>query len=65
MPSVLIATLDCTRPCPICDHHMDLSKVETVPWARRTAGERLVFRCKKCGMVQSEWNGYSVAAYGT
>jgi len=34
---------------------MDLSRIETVPWARRTAGERLVFCCTKCGMVQTEW----------
>src|SRR5271154_6919315 len=40
-----ITTLDFTRPCPVCDHHMELSMIETVPWAARTAGERVVFRC--------------------
>jgi hypothetical protein len=56
MTTAQIATLDFTRPCPICDHHMDLSEIESVQWAPRTAGERLVFRCEKCGMIQSEWN---------
>jgi hypothetical protein len=50
-----VATFDCTRPCPICHHTMDLSGIETVPWARRTAGERLEFCCTKCGMIQTEW----------
>jgi hypothetical protein len=44
-----IATLDCTRPCPICDQHLELSAIETVPWARCTAGQQLVFRCKIVG----------------
>jgi hypothetical protein len=36
----------------VCDQHLDLCKVETVPWAPRTSGERLVFlRCAKCGIV--------------
>jgi hypothetical protein len=39
---------------------MELSNVETVPWAARTAGERVVFRCQKCGMTQSEWNTISL-----
>jgi hypothetical protein len=51
-----VATPDRTRPCRVCDNHMELTKVETFPWAPRTAGERLMFRCAKCGMVQSEWN---------
>jgi hypothetical protein len=45
--SVRVATLDCARPCPIYDRHMELSKIEIVPWAPRTAGERQVFRCPK------------------
>jgi C4-type Zn-finger protein len=55
-----ITTLDFTRPCPVCDHHMDLSTIETVPWATRTAGERVVFRCEKCGVTQAEWNTISL-----
>jgi C4-type Zn-finger protein len=51
-----IATLDCTRPCPICDQHLELSAIETVPWARRTAGQQLVFRCENCGVAQTEWS---------
>jgi hypothetical protein len=50
-----VATLDCTRPCPVCDQHLDLCKVETVSWAPRTSGERRVFRCARCGVTQSEW----------
>ncbi len=56
MSSAQISTLDCTRPCPICEHHMDLSRIETVPWTWHTVGERFVFCCEKCGMVQTEWN---------
>jgi hypothetical protein len=55
MSSAQVATLDCTRPCPICHHPMDLSRIETVPWGRRTAGERLDFCCTKCGMIRTEW----------
>jgi hypothetical protein len=55
MSSAQVATLDCTRPCPICHHPMDLSRIETVPWGRRTAGERLDFCCAKCGMIRTEW----------
>jgi hypothetical protein len=55
MSSAQIATLDCTRPCPICHHTMDLSRIETVPWAWRTAGERLDFCCTNCGMIRTEW----------
>ena len=51
-----IATLDCTRPCPICDQHLELSAIETVPWAKRTAGQQLVFRCENCGVAQTEWS---------
>jgi hypothetical protein len=50
-----VATLDCTRPCPVCDQHLELCKVETVPWAPRTSGERLVFRCATCVVEQTEW----------
>jgi hypothetical protein len=51
-----IATFDFTRPCPICDQHLELSAIETVPWAPRTLGERLVFQCKNCGVAQTEWS---------
>jgi len=51
-----VATLDCTRPCPICDHHLDLIGIETVPWARHTSGERLLFQCANCGVSRTEWN---------
>jgi hypothetical protein len=51
-----VATLDIARPCPICDQHLDLSAIETVRWASRTSGERLVFRCANCGVVRTEWN---------
>jgi hypothetical protein len=54
------AKLDFTRPCPICDRHLDLSSVEMVPWGPRTLGERLVFRCAKCGVVRTEWNALPV-----
>jgi hypothetical protein len=57
-----VITLDLTRPCPVCDHHMELSTIETVPWAARTVGERLLFRCEKCGMTQTEWNTISLAS---
>jgi hypothetical protein len=50
-----IATFDCTRPCPICDRHLELSAIETVPWAPRISGERLVFRCGNCGVAQTQW----------
>jgi len=50
-----IATFDCARPCPICDRHLELSAIETVPWAPRTSGERLVFRCGNCGVAQTQW----------
>jgi len=39
---------------------MELSTIETVPWAARTAGERVVFRYEKCGMTQSEWSTISL-----
>ena len=55
------AKLDFARPCPICDRHLGLSRVEIVPWGPRTLGERLVFRCAKCGMVRTEWNALPVA----
>jgi hypothetical protein len=58
--STQMATLDCARPCPVCDHHMDLSGIETKPWAGRALGERLVLRCGKCGMVQIEWNAIAL-----
>jgi hypothetical protein len=45
-----------TKPCPICDHHMALDKAETVPWSRNACGERLTFRCEKCGVTQTQWN---------
>ena len=57
-----VTTLEFTRLCPVCDHHMDLSVIETVPWATRTAGERVVFRCEKCGMTQTEWNTISLVS---
>jgi hypothetical protein len=50
-----VAILDCSCPCPVCGHHMDLADIETVAWATRTAGERLTLRCAKCGMTRSEW----------
>ncbi len=50
-----VATFDCVRPCPICDHYLELSAVEVVPWAPRTSGERLVFRCENCGVAQTRW----------
>jgi hypothetical protein len=59
-----VAALDSTRPCPVCDQHLDLCKVETVPWAPRTSGERLVFRCAKCGVVQTEWNAIPLVVSG-
>jgi hypothetical protein len=59
-----VATLDFTRPCPVCDHHMGLSTIETVQWAARTAGERSLFRCEKCGMTQTEWSTVSLASPG-
>ena len=56
MPSFApVAILDYTCPCPVCATHMDLVKIETVLWASRTAGERMTFRCAKCGMARSEW----------
>jgi hypothetical protein len=48
------------RHCPVCDQDMELRSVETVPWAARTAGEHLIFRCGNCGLLQSEWNAISV-----
>jgi C4-type Zn-finger protein len=54
--SAQVAMSDYARPCPVCDQEMELSKVETVPWATRTSGERLVFRCAKCGLLQTEWH---------
>ena len=57
-----VSTLDFSRPCPVCDHHMELSMIETVPCATRTAGERILFRCEKCGMTQTEWNTISLAS---
>jgi hypothetical protein len=59
-----VATLDCTRPCPVCDHHLALCKVETAPWAPRTSGERLVFRCANCGVVRSEWRAVPLVVSG-
>jgi hypothetical protein len=50
-----VTTFDCARPCPICDHHLELSAIEMVPWAPRTSGERLVFRCRNCGVAQTQW----------
>jgi hypothetical protein len=57
-----IATFDCTRPCPICDQHLELSAIETVPWAMRTSGERLVFRCRNCSVAQTLWRAVSLVA---
>ena len=57
-----VATLEFSRPCPCCDHQMDLSMIELVPLVPRTAGERLVFRCDKCGMTQVESNLISLAS---
>jgi hypothetical protein len=62
MSSAEIATLDCTRPSPIRHHTMDFSRIETVAWARRTAGERLEFCCTKCGMIQAEWKAIPLLA---
>jgi C4-type Zn-finger protein len=64
MTAADVATLDFTRPCPVCDHHMELSMIEIVPWAPRTTGERSLFRCDKCGMTQTEWNTISLASPG-
>jgi hypothetical protein len=50
-----VETFDCVCPCPICDHHLELSAIEMVPWAPRTLGERLVFRCGNCGVAQTQW----------
>ena len=58
--SMQTATLDGARPCPVCDHPMDLSSIETKPRARRALGQRLVLRCGKCGMVQIEWNAVAL-----
>ncbi len=58
--STQMETLDGARPCPVCNHHMDLSGIETKPWAGRPLGERLVLRCGKCGMVQIEWNAFAL-----
>jgi hypothetical protein len=58
--STQMATLDCARPCPVCDHRMDQSRIETKPWAGRPLGERLVFRCGKCGIFQIEWNAIAL-----
>jgi hypothetical protein len=60
-----VATLDFTRPCPVCDHHMELSTIDAEVWASRTVGERLMFRCAKCGMTQREWNTISLASPNT
>ena len=60
-----VTTLDFTRPCPVCDHHMELSTIETVPWATRTAGERFFFRWEKCGTTQTEWSTISLTSPDT
>jgi hypothetical protein len=57
-----VATLDCARPCPICDRHLELIGIETVPWAPHTSGERLLFRCANCGVSRTEWNTLPIVA---
>jgi C4-type Zn-finger protein len=53
--SLEIATVRVTKPCPICDHHLELSSVETETWTPHTCAERLIFRCQKCGVTQTQW----------
>jgi hypothetical protein len=48
--------LNITKPCPVCDHHMELGKIETVTWGPNACAKRLIFRCKKCGVAQTQWN---------
>jgi hypothetical protein len=57
-----VATLDCARPCPICDRHLELIGIKTVPWAPHTSGERLLFRCANCGVSRTEWNTLPIVA---
>src|SRR5712691_6330311 len=54
-------SLNITKPCPICDHHMELGKIETVTWGPNACAERLVFRCEKCGVAQTQWNATPTA----
>jgi uncharacterized Zn finger protein len=46
---------DSSYSCPVCGGDMEVRKVGSVPWAARTAGEQLTFRCGTCGLVRSEW----------
>jgi hypothetical protein len=59
--SAEVAATDCTRPCPVCDQHLDLSKVETVngPRARRvsdwSSAVPIVGSCKRNGAPFLRW----------
>lgn len=57
-----VLTLDFTRPCPVYDHHMDLSMIEILPWATRTPRQQFLFRCGGCGMTQTECSTISLAS---
>jgi hypothetical protein len=61
--SIQVATLNCTRPCPVwkllrqkSNHHMDLTKTETAPWSTRASADRIDFRWARSGTVKAEWN---------
>jgi hypothetical protein len=54
--SLEAAAMDITKPCPICDHHMRLGQIQTVAWGPNACAERLIFRCEKCGVAQTQWN---------